>query len=76
MSILNIRHILQKVVGETIQPLTLGGIQSDGSDASIKIATDGAVEMGVKTSTSDAPVTGYITIHDINGNPIKLAVID
>lgn len=76
MSFLSIRSILQKVVGETKQPITIGGVQTDGSDASIKIATDGAVEMGVKTSTSDAPVTGYITIHDINGNPIKLAVID
>ena len=76
MSFLSIRSILQKVVGSTPQPITIGGTQTDGSDASIKIATDGAVEMGVKTSTSDAPITGYITIHDINGNPIKLAVID
>ena len=76
MSFLSIRSILQKVVGETKQPITIGGTQTDGSDASIKIATDGAVEMGVKTPVSDSPITGYITIHDINGNPIKLAVID
>ena len=75
MSILNIRHILQKVVGSTAQPLTLGGIQTDGSDAPLKI-TDGAVQIGNYATTTDVQITGYITIKDIDGYVRKLATID
>ena len=75
MSILNIRHILQKVVGGTPQPLTLGGVQTDGSDAPLKI-TNGAVQIGNYATTTDVAITGYITIKDIDGNVRKVATIN
>ena len=76
MSILNIRHILQKVVGGQTQPLTLGGIQTDGSDAALKIDNTATVNMGNYSTTTDVQITGYIKIKDINGNVRKLATID
>lgn len=76
MSILNIRHILQKVVGGQTQPLTLGGIQTDGSDAALKIDNTATVNMGNYSTTTDVAITGYIEIKDINGNVRKLATID
>lgn len=76
MSILNIRHILQKVVGGQTQPLTLGGIQTDGSDAALKIDNTATVNMGNYATITNASITGYITIKDINGNVRKLATID
>ena len=45
MSYLNIRRLLQRVVSTVTQPLTIGGIAEDGSDAKITVTADGIVQV-------------------------------
>jgi len=54
-------------------------IQAAGTDINIDLRLSaqgtGAIRFGTLTATSDAPITGYITIKDSSGNTRKLAVI-
>ena len=81
MSYLNIRRVLQKVVGGTTQPLTLGGIQQDGSDAKITIGTNGIIDFpgglyatnaASGTKTSQVATTAFsnslITEYTVSGS--------
>lgn len=54
-------------------------VSAAGSDANINLRLlpkgTGSVQFGVHTATSDAPITGYVSIKDDAGNVRKLAVI-
>ena len=62
MSQLEVKHIKQAVVGGTTQPLKLGGISTDGSDAKVTISTDGSVSLPSTTSIGAVSSTelGYL----------------
>ena len=53
------------------------GVGSSATNADLSLAPKGTglVKFGSYTTTSDAPVVGYISIKDQNGNTRKLAVI-
>lgn len=58
MSTLEIRRFLQKVVGGTTQPLKLGGILEDGSDAKLTVATDGSISTSTAVAVPSLVVGG------------------
>lgn len=76
MSALNIRRLLQRVVSTVTQPLTIGGIAEDGSDAKIVITADGEVQVGGKkianSLLAEYEVTGAaVTSIDFSGLDIN-----
>lgn len=69
-------NFLSTIARRTGQPVE---IFADGSDANIDFKLQpkgtGVMQFGTHTSSSDAAVSGYITIKDAAGNTRKLAVI-
>jgi hypothetical protein len=59
MSKLTLRAIKQKVVSTVTQPLYIGGILEDNSDAKITIGTDGSVSGLSKVYTATLPYTTW-----------------
>ena len=68
MSKLKLKNIQQTVVGSTTQPLLIGGISEDGSDAKINIATNGNVTLnqvvGIKFPATQVPSADANTLDD------------
>lgn len=63
MSTIKAKNIKQTVIGGTTQPLKIGGILEDGSDAKLTIGTDGSASFqgNVKTANSIKPIFEYTT---------------
>lgn len=68
MSKLKLKNIQQTVVGGTTQPLAIGGISEDGSDAKINIATNGNMTLnqvvGIKFPATQVPSADANTLDD------------
>lgn len=59
MSTIKTKNIKQIVVGSTTQPLKIGGILEDGSDAIITIDTNGVLSGLTKNYTATIPYTSW-----------------
>ena len=53
MSTVKFKNIKQTVVGSTVQPLRIGGILEDGSDAKISISSDGTTTVSGNATSSN-----------------------
>ena len=75
MSQLEVKHIKQAVVGGTTQPLKLGGVSTDGSDAVVVIDGSGNLNTTLDKLSdvvSTTPVAGQVLVYDgtnwVNGS--------
>ena len=74
MSQLEVKHIKQAVVSGTTQPLNLGGIATDGSDAKIVIGTNGvptAPTATAGTNTTQIATTAFVNAEIANDAVLK-----
>lgn len=59
MSTIKTKNIKQTVIGSTTQPLKIGGILEDGSDAVITIDTNGVLSGLTKSYTATIPSSSW-----------------